>query len=868
VVSDGAGGTERIEVTHEALFDAWPRLVTWRREDAEGARLRDQLRAAVRQWEERGRPNGLLWRGDALAEYRLWRARYPGALTSAEDAFAAASLADAARGRRLRRAALIAVVAGLAVVAVALIIQNARVARQRERAVANESKAEDSAAKLHETLLDQVRGQARRLLLSDDPLQALAFLAKASELGDRGLAHDVLVAAAVRATGGEVHVLRHDNIVGRVRFSPDGALLATASYDGRARVWDAQSGAVVAELTHAGPVIRLEWSPDGARVVTASEDGTAAVWDARSGRRALELRGEASPQAVAFTRDGGAVVTVGTDDAVSLWDARSGARVASLRAPARRPEEATGQVLALSRDGARIAVGDATGAVRVWRGAAGASWRLEVTLTGHTGGIRAVQFSPDGALLGSASSDGTAALWDLTAGRVLRSLGHQGPVRSVAFSPDGALVATSSEDYTAVVWRTASGERLSTLGHAAAVIQVDFSPDGLLLATASDDATAILWDVARGRRMARRLGHRGEVKDVVFSPGSDRMATASVDGSAIVSRAEPTQPFASFTGHQGAVFQGSFSAAGGHVLTASDDRTARVWDLTTGSLVLSLAHDAAVQSAAFSPDDSQIATGSIDGTIRIWDLRGARRAELRDPSPERIDSLAWSRDGRRLLAAGGSSVRVWAMPGGTLERRIAHPQVFAASFAGEGRVLSNSYDDLILWDLATGRELRRFDDPDGRLRVQLDPAGERVLSTARNNAGKIWRLTDGVVTAELVGHVSRALAGAWRGDGRLAATGSYDGTARVWEPETGDLLLVLDHAGDRVMSVAFSPDGARLLTTTRDGAVTLWDLPVRPPPPAEVERILRCRVPYVVEEDRVRQRQRDLAACAPGPSSP
>src|SRR6185503_16638123 len=104
VASEAERGAAQIELAHEALLDAWPRLVAWRREDAEGARLRDQLRAAVRQWEERGRPSGLLWRGDALAEYRLWRERYPGSLTSGEEAFAAASLADAARTRRRTRA--------------------------------------------------------------------------------------------------------------------------------------------------------------------------------------------------------------------------------------------------------------------------------------------------------------------------------------------------------------------------------------------------------------------------------------------------------------------------------------------------------------------------------------------------------------------------------------------------------------------------------------------------------------------------------------------------------------------------------------------------------------------------------------------
>src|SRR5688572_12117951 len=103
VASEADDGEERIEIVHEALLAAWPRLVEWRREEAEGARVRDQLRAAARDWHERGRPRGLLWRDEPLVEYRQWRARHGGALTEVEAAFARTSEADAARGRRLRR---------------------------------------------------------------------------------------------------------------------------------------------------------------------------------------------------------------------------------------------------------------------------------------------------------------------------------------------------------------------------------------------------------------------------------------------------------------------------------------------------------------------------------------------------------------------------------------------------------------------------------------------------------------------------------------------------------------------------------------------------------------------------------------------
>ena len=114
--SEVTQGESRVEVIHEALLSTWPRLVEWQREDAENIRMRDQLRAAARQWQDRQRARGLLWRGDVLLECRLWRTRYPGRLTDVEEGFVAASLGDESRIRWIRRAAAAGVVAvGLSV---------------------------------------------------------------------------------------------------------------------------------------------------------------------------------------------------------------------------------------------------------------------------------------------------------------------------------------------------------------------------------------------------------------------------------------------------------------------------------------------------------------------------------------------------------------------------------------------------------------------------------------------------------------------------------------------------------------------------------------------------------------------------------
>ncbi|HMG19754.1 MAG TPA: serine/threonine-protein kinase, partial [Kofleriaceae bacterium] len=173
VVAEGDAG-DHIEIIHEALVAAWPRLVEWRRDDAEGTRLRDQLRAAARQWHDRGRPRGLLWRGEALDEYLRWRARWSGALPELDRGFGDASVRDAARGRRIRRA--LAGAAGAILVAGVIALSLLYRASQHSAELA-------SAA-----LIDSWIREGQRELFAGDYLRALPFLAQAYRGGDRSVA--------------------------------------------------------------------------------------------------------------------------------------------------------------------------------------------------------------------------------------------------------------------------------------------------------------------------------------------------------------------------------------------------------------------------------------------------------------------------------------------------------------------------------------------------------------------------------------------------------------------------------------------------------------------------------------------------------
>jgi hypothetical protein len=155
---------------------------------------------------------------------------------------------------------------------------------------------------------------------------------------------------------------------------------------------------------------------------------------------------------------------------------------------------------------------------------------------GHVDLVATAAFSPNGALVVTASDDKTARVWDVATGQAIAVLGgHDDPVLSAAFSPDGARVVTASYGKTARVWDAATGKAIAVLsGHDGGVLSAAFSPDGARVVTASADKTARVWNAATGKAIAVLTGHDDEVRSAAFSPDGGRVVTASRDWTARV----------------------------------------------------------------------------------------------------------------------------------------------------------------------------------------------------------------------------------------------------------------------------------------------------------------------------------------------
>ena len=371
-------------------------------------------------------------------------------------------------------------------------------------------------------------------------------------------------------------------------------------------------------------------------------------------------------------------------------------------------------------------------------------------------------------------------------------------VLGVAFTPDGTAMASTGWGDSIRLWDLQSGklirryrstERRGTFG-------VAFSPDGRKMASVGEAGLVRLWEVSSGRelfKVGKNMGDR--IFGVAFAPDGLIFATAG--------------------------------------------ETVRLWDAATGDELLDLKPSDRVRdthAVAFSPD-GKILSSATGKTIHLWHLEtGVPPTVIHDAHPERVVSLAFTPDGKKLISAGCRSERktnmrvlnarpeihVWDVASGKrlgqLESEHADHGECTMALSKDGRVLVSKHaNGILVWDVPTGRVIRCIQAAPYRYGVRthglaISPSGKIVAARWRDHKVRLWDVSTGQPLFEQAEcHSDAVISAQYSPDGKRLATGSEEGTVRLWDPASRKLVRALPPASGWVRQVLFSPDGKAIV---------------------------------------------------------
>jgi WD40 repeat protein len=331
-------------------------------------------------------------------------------------------------------------------------------------------------------------------------------------------------------------------------------------------------------------------------------------------------------------------------------------------------------------------------------------------------------------------------------------------------------------------------------------------------------------------RLQAKLPGRGAVHAARFSPDGNLALVAGKGGARLYDLGHDFK--VRLLKPSVALVDAVFSPDGRLVAGAGADRAVHTWDTATGLPVMTLQHEAGLLSLAFSPNGRLLATGGADGKARVWTVAGGLpiAAFTHDPGARgsAVQALSFSPDSSRLLTVGGDRfARIFSIAGPDTPLRLNNVVlVNSARFSHDGKLVATGGSDLTVrtWNSVTGEKLDEFPTTGQTTDLAFSP-DDRFLAAAGSidTTARIWNVAARDLVGIVSGHRSGVQSVTFSPDGRSVLTTGRDGKVFVSKSEGGFLQAALLGQRASVPNASFSPDGRLVITAGGDGFARIWD---------------------------------------------
>ncbi len=605
---------------------------------------------------------------------------------------------------------------------------------------------------------------------------------------------------------------------------------------------------------HGDQVMAVGFSPDGKTIASGSWDEAVHLWDAKTGKLLRILRqGQHLGMVVGvfFTPDGKQLVSCGGhagDNSARLWDLSTGKELRRWPIPG-------GWKLALSPDGKLLAgVGNTRpkqDSIALWDIATGKQVR-ELPFEGVQDSVSDLAFSADGKLLVSGGVS-ILRLFDVDKGKQLRTFGEGERINSVAISSDGKTVAVARFKAPITLWNVATGAKLRQFDTEEGA-RVAFSHDGKRLAGCKPAfAKIIVWDVATGKKLRELPGQQYQVWGMAFSPDDKILAVGNLDSQVRMWDVASGKEISSVGEHRGSVNVLAFMDRDRGIASVSSEGMVCRWDVTASKLVRKFQEEGTrCYCGDLSLDKRTLAFGD-DAGVHLFDWSTGKKLRLLKGHKLQVWAAVFSPKGDMLASSANMDqhILLWDLASGKELRRILTAymhDLHSLAWSPDGkwlaaagaRVFDNTpglFDTVSLWDPATGKLLREWrlqqsnDRPFGHreIRVAFSPDGTLLAAVDGDNTIVVWDAATGMMRARLPGHGTTVTALAFSPDGRMLVSGGLDRTVRLWELSIWKQRRCYEGHLGGISKLAFSADGLTLASGSSDTSVLLWSVMDRDP---------------------------------------